>query len=504
MFKWYLWAGVCYAYLSDVPSSEDPKGTTSAFRDSLWFKRGWTLQELLAPPVVYFFGSDWKEIGSRQSLQHLIANITRIDLEFFKHGKLSRYSVAQKMSWAANRQTTRIEDKAYCLMGIFNVNMPLLYGEGLKAFRRLQEEILRQSDDYSILVNDAYFYVRSADFLATTPDMFASSGSVRTTANLWSKITGWNKGATLTNRGLEITLPMVPTKELDVVPQGVSQAEQSKMAILNCQQDGKLVGMYLWEEEPGVYVRGRVDTSMAPEQARELSRPFIRFDVTILTQAKLEHILLLRKAYNPIVRIRRFSVMLSCPSSSFSCDSTGVNAGGFQAYWLIRASNTLSSTPPRPVAPFVQDESKSENANDCSWKFPGGSDKVIGFKDGAEHAFVLALRSGWENNGWTFVTAEIYPDTDLGGLLPAWKDKAGQPVVGSELVRARQTGPDGPVIVQAVMRKYRDDWKVIVTIEKDDIRRINVKKPPTTIRHGSPETSTAVGIPSGYSASKLE
>lgn len=64
---------------------------------------------------------------------------------------LSQWSIAQRISWAARRQTTRKEDQAYCLLGLFGVNMPLLYGEGDRAFIRLQEEIIKLSDDHSIL-----------------------------------------------------------------------------------------------------------------------------------------------------------------------------------------------------------------------------------------------------------------------------------------------------------------------------------------------------------------
>lgn len=117
------------------------------------FSRGWTLQELIAPGSsgTRFFDKKWNYVGSKYSLCSQLSLITGIDAGILSHVKLlSTVCVAHKMSWAANRETTRIEDMAYCLLGLFDVNMPLLYGEEFKAFRRLQEEIIRTTSDLSI------------------------------------------------------------------------------------------------------------------------------------------------------------------------------------------------------------------------------------------------------------------------------------------------------------------------------------------------------------------
>ncbi|KAI0023631.1 heterokaryon incompatibility protein-domain-containing protein [Xylariomycetidae sp. FL0641] len=148
MFNWYQQSEVCLAYLSDVIHlSEIPVAR--------WFTRGWTLQELLAPPNVRFYNTNWEYMGSRGSLADTISNITTIPFTILTSKFPRRWvlaaSVAERMTWAAIRSTTRAEDIAYCLMGIFDVNMPLLYGEGQKAFKRLQEEILKTSNDQSIL-----------------------------------------------------------------------------------------------------------------------------------------------------------------------------------------------------------------------------------------------------------------------------------------------------------------------------------------------------------------
>ncbi|KAK1749954.1 ankyrin repeat-containing domain protein [Echria macrotheca] len=165
MYRWYQDAAICFAYLEDVKSlmflEDVPKPIRSeeeraSYADQLpfseWFKRGWTLQELIAPRVLIFLDHDWHRIGSKHELVSHLSSITKINAAILT-GSLSvdSASVAERMSWAAERKTTRGEDMAYCLMGLFGINMPMLYGEGQKAaFHRLQEEIIKVSDDHSI------------------------------------------------------------------------------------------------------------------------------------------------------------------------------------------------------------------------------------------------------------------------------------------------------------------------------------------------------------------
>ncbi|KAH7066333.1 heterokaryon incompatibility protein-domain-containing protein [Paraphoma chrysanthemicola] len=143
MFRWYRNAVVCYAYLTDVEIVDQ-------FGSSRWFTRDWTLQELVAPYALIFYNKHWKNLGSKLELHQLLQQTTGIETQVLTTGELDQVCVAQKMSWAASRQTTRTEDLAYSLLGIFDVNMPLLYGEGKKAFLRLQEEIMRTSEDQSL------------------------------------------------------------------------------------------------------------------------------------------------------------------------------------------------------------------------------------------------------------------------------------------------------------------------------------------------------------------
>lgn len=148
MFSWYQASFVCYVYLVDVESSTD---VYAALKASRWFTRGWTLQELIAPTNVMFYTSWWTQMGTKQRLCHEISTITGVPVRVFTfEDPVRSYSVAVRMSWAADRETTRTEDVAYCLFGLFDVNLPLLYGEGPKAFRRLQEEIMRTVNDASL------------------------------------------------------------------------------------------------------------------------------------------------------------------------------------------------------------------------------------------------------------------------------------------------------------------------------------------------------------------
>ncbi|KAF4636197.1 hypothetical protein G7Y89_g1892 [Cudoniella acicularis] len=172
MFEWYRAADTCYAYLSDVlTAQENPLDEHSDFRQSKWFSRGWTLQELLAPREVRFFDRDWKEIGTKSGLKDLIQSITGITHLF----DYREASVAQQLSWASARETTRLEDQAYCLLGLFNVNMPLLYGEGSAAFQRLQLEILGKTDDDSIF---AWEGPGEGGLLASSPKLFRGAHDV--------------------------------------------------------------------------------------------------------------------------------------------------------------------------------------------------------------------------------------------------------------------------------------------------------------------------------------
>ncbi|TLS31326.1 hypothetical protein PpBr36_02563 [Pyricularia pennisetigena] len=153
MYMWYQASQICYAFLRDVPDV--------SIEESNWFTRGWTLQELIAPKVVAFYNKNWKFLGTKSDLRGDIFQATGIEWDHLKSespdsediwlNTRAQPTVATKMSWIARRETSKPEDKAYCMLGIFEINMPLLYGEGgRRAFLRLQEEIVRVSNDQTI------------------------------------------------------------------------------------------------------------------------------------------------------------------------------------------------------------------------------------------------------------------------------------------------------------------------------------------------------------------
>ncbi|KAI9170548.1 Vegetative incompatibility protein [Paramyrothecium foliicola] len=219
MFTWYSRAQVCYVYLSDVEHHTLGEGDSfKALRHSKWFTRGWTLQELLAPANTVFYSKEWKALGTKSALAMQLATITGIDFMCLQRKRrLDEYSIAQRMAWAAYRSTSREEDMAYCLLGIFNIAMPLLYGEGEgKAFRRLQEEIIKASDDQSILAFDTN--LSNETIFAHHPTVFRSGTKIH--ANLTRKITA---PFSITNAGLSITTPLIQT----LSPYWV-------LAVLNC------------------------------------------------------------------------------------------------------------------------------------------------------------------------------------------------------------------------------------------------------------------------------
>ncbi|KAK5679849.1 hypothetical protein LTS10_007797 [Elasticomyces elasticus] len=199
MFAWYRDSAECYVFMDDLSvdvlaevEEIDAEGhwrqglgreaitDVYAFTDSGWFARGWTLQELLAPRNVLFYNVNARFLGTKSDLAAPIAHATGIDSAIIRgQQNIFDTSIAQRMSWASARKTTRLEDTAYCMLGIFDVNMPLLYGERKKAFARLQEAIIRQSDDQSIFawgLGKDQMYVTSV--LAAEPSAFRGCGTI--------------------------------------------------------------------------------------------------------------------------------------------------------------------------------------------------------------------------------------------------------------------------------------------------------------------------------------
>jgi hypothetical protein len=235
MYRWYQNASICYAFLFDVEGmdvSED-----SDFGKSSWWSRGWTLQELLAPAIVEFYNSTWELMGTKEELRDTISTITGITVSMLRSQDPEKYSVAQRMSWAAKRTTTRVEDIAYSLLGIFGVNMPMLYGEGERAFIRLQEEIMKHSDDHSIFAWTSPGS-GSRGLLAKSPAAFKDSSNTIQTSHKTNR-----SPYSTTNMGLSIELLTIPW------------AMEIFTAALDCQDASRL------HKRKGIFLRHLRDTN---------------------------------------------------------------------------------------------------------------------------------------------------------------------------------------------------------------------------------------------------
>ncbi|KAL1945039.1 hypothetical protein VTO73DRAFT_2659 [Trametes versicolor] len=186
MYEWYMLSTICYVYLDDVHDSCDPDALRRAFCLSRWHSRGWTLQELVAPEHVVFMTRAWSVLGTKLGLASILAEVTGVNFDILTGAAtVHSVSVAQRMSWAARRTTTQVEDAAYSLMGIFDVHIPPIYGEGTNAFLRLQEEIMRTIPDQSIFawgngctlpsLTEYHVLRNSESYGADCPGLLASS-----------------------------------------------------------------------------------------------------------------------------------------------------------------------------------------------------------------------------------------------------------------------------------------------------------------------------------------
>nr|POE60985.1 vegetative incompatibility protein het-e-1 [Quercus suber] len=262
MYHWYGRAAKCYAYIYDVreqprgqfmyvygkqknsdgelfycygPKEHENKYIVKTFVESEWFDRGWTLQELLAPRAerFEFYDSEWTSLSTKTSSAQDVSRKTGIEVAVLQGGKkeLTQCAIAQRMSWASKWKTTRSEDMAYSLLGLFNISMPMLYGEGEeKAFVRLQEAIIATSDDHSIFAWEGVGEHHTG-LLATNPKAFGRSGNVRSMNQRRNR-----QPYSMTNRGLSISLPISAWSTDTVV------------ALINCRRtdnEGMKMAIYL-------------------------------------------------------------------------------------------------------------------------------------------------------------------------------------------------------------------------------------------------------------------
>lgn len=260
MFKWYLEAQVCYVYLDDVD-----RAMNDHFQRSRWWSRAWTLQELLAPTDVNFYDKDWTYIGSKVDLRTTISETTGVDVDTLVcPNDLHSKSIAQRMSWASERKASRVEDIAYSLLGIFDINMPLQYGEGKGAFIRLQEKILETTNDQSLFawgfqprtlhevhntsLYSCWFEDNDSGMFASSPSDFKDSGRLGFDQIYAADISITQLNGALRMDALLIDLPTI------------EDAAVYRMALLPCSVEGTpldMVGILLrrWKFECQRYVR---------------------------------------------------------------------------------------------------------------------------------------------------------------------------------------------------------------------------------------------------------
>ena len=330
MFRWYQVSQVCYVRLADIDKQTHAK-TPGSLDRCRWFTRGWTLQELIAPTKVEFYDKRWAFLGDRSDLRADLERITGIGNEVLGATSqecitkvLGKIPVARRMSWAASRVTTRTEDTAYCLLGIFGVNLPLLYGEGPKAFLRLQEEVAKEHNDLSLFgwTSPASHgnLARHSGILADSPADFANARDID-----FSDLSSINPEFAMTNKGLRMW--------------SVLCEEGGKMILpLNCRKPNTLaarvLGIYLLQFGPDLYVRehpGRLAENLESNNTAARTQTIANIFVSKRMDATIEAAL---------VRGRRGAIRLS--DSLF--DEHGWKASIFQPDGLYTKQTRLFLT----------------------------------------------------------------------------------------------------------------------------------------------------------------
>ena len=252
MYRWYRHAKVCYVYLDDIHG-------VRAMGQSLWFTRGWTLQELVAPTDVAFYDASWTKLGTKQNLFRQIGDRTKIDTEILLSYNIDRSNFVERMAWAVGRTTSRREDIAYCLLGLFDVNMPLLYGEGNKAFLRLQQEILRTTRDYSLLAwglpEEPQIFPRSTSLAPLELGTYELSGLLATSPNDFTnpqeihRIWSWSKTLNPVAIGGDIEITLLLKKEEDLI--------LAALPFWLTSHPGHYICLVLHDNEDGSYSRSK-------------------------------------------------------------------------------------------------------------------------------------------------------------------------------------------------------------------------------------------------------
>lgn len=413
MFHWYRKSVVCYAWLADLPADTSSEPDIAILKECRWFTRGWTLQELIAPRVVQFHDADWNLRGTKSTLKYHLAEITKISSDVLESPELLyTLPVARRMSWVSQRETTRIEDMAYCLLGIFDVSMPLLYGEGERAFLRLQEEISNSVNDLSIFawrkenVEQTYYGV-----YATSPADFRNSGTVELSSS-----TMFMPEFLRSNKGLRIHTSIY---------HGSQQAYILKLlCVENTGQERKQIGIWIKPHGGGLYSRIRASEfgNEAPEDTSSVQLMFLFRYISPARSKELQgshsNALMIRRGLNSKTRVTDdsfpFEVTMWLPQDEWDSQrSMFMNDGAaeFAAYGFFNWRQDVEPTDdmhkgnsfmlilgkladePEPWISLASFEDTSKNLTAQM----GDAKKMVAASRKFEQERMLVLRDIWRN-----------------------------------------------------------------------------------------------------------
>ena len=382
MFRWYADAAVCFAWLADLAPDEAAEASLSGLSLSAhrsprhrpqqqeveavtipglercrWFTRGWTLQELIAPRTVQFYDRDWHLRGTKAELSAQLARITNVSREVLANpARMHRLSVASRMAWASGRETTRVEDTAYCLLGIFDVNMPLLYGEGERAFLRLQEAIASQTNDFSLFAWTAQPPPASeaaergkkpqsyCGVCASSPADFRGAASIRLLRDA-----AFDPEFIITNKGLRMNTNIFPGEGgyflgLNCTHHVDSPSQSQNYGTV---EPGEELGIWIQQHGGGVYsrVRSHEYARQPPGEKAKLSRIFLsRFvsaELSLELEGSQDCALVLRRGFNEHLVTHSpefpFAANQVLPAEQWDAQrrmfvTRGAQGGGFAAY----------------------------------------------------------------------------------------------------------------------------------------------------------------------------
>ncbi|KAL3959234.1 hypothetical protein ACCO45_007396 [Purpureocillium lilacinum] len=376
MFRWYADAAVCFAWLADLAPDEAAEASLSGLSLSAhrlprhrpqqqeveavtipglercrWFTRGWTLQELIAPRTVQFYDRDWHLRGTKAELSAQLARVTNVSREVLANpARMHRLSVASRMAWASGRETTRVEDTAYCLLGIFDVNMPLLYGEGERAFLRLQEAIASQTNDFSLFAWTAQPAAAAegsrkpqsyCGVFASSPADFHGAASIRLLRDA-----AFDPEFIITNKGLRMNTNIFPGEGGYFLglncTHHVDPSSQSQN--YGTVEPGEELGIWIQQHGGGVYsrVRSHEYARQPPGSKAKLSRIFLsRF-----LEGSQDCALVLRRGFNEHLVTHSpefpFAANQVLPAEQWDAQrrmfvTRGAQGGGFAAYAYFMA-----------------------------------------------------------------------------------------------------------------------------------------------------------------------